>query len=82
MWCWPAPRSTTGARPDGTGGEHRGAGRRDRRSSISSISLHRSSTGETLVEGRQVQVIVDHETMRPKTVPDYLRGMIARQEGW
>ena len=40
------------------------------------------STGETLVEGRQVQVIVDHETMRPKTVPDYLRGMIARQEGW
>lgn len=40
------------------------------------------STGETIVEGRQVQVIVDHETMRPKRVPAYLRGMIARQEGW
>ena len=39
-------------------------------------------TGETVVEGRQVQVIVDHETMRPKTVPGYLRTMIARHEGW
>lgn len=41
-----------------------------------------AETGEVLVEGRQVQVIVDHETMRPKRVPDYLREMIRVQEGW
>ena len=41
-----------------------------------------AGTGETLVEGRQVQVIVDHETMRPKRVPAYLREMIRNQEGW
>ena len=41
-----------------------------------------AETGDTLVEGRQVQVIVDHETMRPKRVPDYLREMIRVQEGW
>ena len=41
-----------------------------------------ADTGETLVEGRQVQVIVDHDTMRPKRVPDYLREMIRVQEGW
>ena len=41
-----------------------------------------TESGETVVEGRQVQVIVDHETMRPKAVPAYLREMIARQEGW
>lgn len=39
-------------------------------------------TGELVVEGRQVQVIVEHATMRPKKVPGYLREMIARQEGW
>ena len=41
-----------------------------------------TESGETVVEGRQVQVIVDHETMQPKTVPAYLREMIARHEGW
>ena len=41
-----------------------------------------ADTGDTLVEGRQVQVIVDHETMRPKQVPEYLREMIRVQEGW
>ena len=41
-----------------------------------------TESGETVVEGRQVQVIVDHETMRPKAVPAYLREMIARHEGW
>ena len=41
-----------------------------------------AETGETLVEGRQIQVIVDHETMRPKPVPSYLRDLIGRQEGW
>ena len=41
-----------------------------------------TESGETVVEGRQVQVIVDHETMQPKAVPAYLREMIARQEGW
>ena len=41
-----------------------------------------ADTGETLVEGRQVQVIVDHDTMRPKRVPEYLREMIHAQEGW
>ena len=41
-----------------------------------------AGTVETLVEGRQVQVIVDHETMRPKPVPGYLRELIGRQEGW
>ena len=29
-----------------------------------------------------MQVIVDHETMRPKRVPAYLREMIGNQEGW
>ncbi len=41
-----------------------------------------TESGETVVEGRQVQVIVDHETMQPKAVPAYLREMIARHEGW
>lgn len=41
-----------------------------------------ADTGDTLVEGSQVQVIVDHETMRPKQVPEYLREMIRVQEGW
>ena len=41
-----------------------------------------TESGETVVEGRQVQVIVDHETMQPKAVPAYLRKMIARHEGW
>ncbi len=40
------------------------------------------ATGMKLAEGRQIQVIVDHETMRPKPVPDYLRAMIAAHEGW
>ena len=39
-----------------------------------------ADTGDTLVEGRQVQVIVDHETIRPKRVPTYLREMIRNQE--
>ena len=29
-----------------------------------------------------MQLIVDHLTMRPKRVPDYLREMIGNQEGW
>ena len=41
-----------------------------------------AETGQVLVEGRQIQVIVDHATRRPKRVPDYIRELIARQEGW
>lgn len=41
-----------------------------------------AATGDLLTEGRQIQVIVDHDTMRPKRVPDYLRAMIANHEGW
>lgn len=51
----------------------------------SSITFHyrtvNVATGETLVEGVQIQVIVDHETFQPKRVPDYIREMIAAQEG-
>ena len=41
-----------------------------------------ATNGDLLAEGTQIQVIVDHDTMRPKRVPDYLRAMIAHQEGW
>lgn len=51
----------------------------------SSITFHYRTvdvaTGETLVEGVQIQVIVDHETFQPKRVPDYIREMIAAWEG-
>lgn len=51
----------------------------------SSITFHyrtaNAATGETLVEGSQIQVIVDHETFQPKPVPGYIREMIAAWEG-
>ena len=51
----------------------------------SSITFHyrtaNVATGETLVEGSQIQVIVDHETFQPKPVPGYIREMIAAWEG-
>lgn len=39
------------------------------------------ATGRTLVEGSQIQVIVDHRTFQPKPVPDYIRELISAQEG-
>lgn len=40
-----------------------------------------AATGRTLVEGSQIQVIVDHRTFQPKPVPDYIRELISAHEG-
>ena len=40
-----------------------------------------AATGETLVAGTQVQVVLDHATFEPKPVPDYFRDLIVRHEG-
>ena len=51
----------------------------------SSLTFHYRTTdvatGQTLVEGSQIQVIVDHETFQPKPVPGYIREMISAHEG-
>lgn len=40
-----------------------------------------AATGEVLVEGTQVQVVLDHETFEPKPVPDYFRELIVQHDG-
>ena len=39
------------------------------------------ATGETLVEGKQIQVTVDHEDFAPQPVPEYFRELILQHEG-
>ena len=40
-----------------------------------------ADTGDVLVEGSQIQVVVDHATFAPKPVPDYFRDLILAHEG-
>lgn len=51
----------------------------------SSITFNYRTTnlesGEVLVEGTQIQVVVDHETFQPKAVPAYFRELILEHEG-
>jgi len=39
------------------------------------------ATGDTLVSGTQIQVVLDRSSLQPKPVPQYLRELIGRQEG-
>jgi acyl-CoA thioester hydrolase len=44
-------------------------------------SSARIGDGEILVEGRQLQVIVDHEEYRPVPVPEFLAEAVTRLQG-
>lgn len=61
----------TGVRVEGVG-----------RSSLRlALSTWNEVTGRVVVLGRQVQVIVDHETFSPRPVPDFLVEAIERLQG-
>ncbi len=52
------------------------------RSSIAfAFTTVNAETGDVLVEGKQIQVVLDHETFESKPVPDYLRELILKHEG-
>jgi acyl-CoA thioester hydrolase len=52
------------------------------RSSITfSFQTTNLATGATLVEGSQIQVVVDHDTFTSKAIPDYFRDLILAHEG-
>ena len=52
------------------------------RSSISfAFQSTNADSGEVLVEGSQIQVVLDHATFGSKPVPDYFRELIIAHEG-